>query len=293
MGTTFSIILYGKSQTRMAMAANAAFRELHRLEGMLSNYRPDSEWSQVNLKAGHRAVKVSGELFQVLLKCEKYSAESEGTFDITVGPLMKIWGFYKGTGRLPAPDEIQTVLTRVGCRHVHLNRSSQTVRFDDSSVELDPGGIGKGYAIDCMVEALKKKGLARALVVGSGSSIYGLGSPPGEPRGWRLTIGDPREPRKTVTEAFLKNMCLSTSGSYEKSFFAEGRIYSHIIDPRTGYPAHGTSLVSVLGRRAVDTEAWTKPYFIHGREWAARHKPAEFRVFICDEDKDLAGEWLE
>jgi thiamine biosynthesis lipoprotein len=88
-------------------------------------------------------------------------------------------------------------------------------------------------------------------------------------------------------------MSLSTSGSCEKFFLAEGRIYSHIIDPRTGYPAQGTSLVSVLGRRAVDTEAWTKPYLIHGREWAARHKPAEFSVFMCGEDKDLAGEWLE
>lgn len=291
MGTTFSLVLYGNSQDELLVAADAAFEELRRLDHMLSNYRAESEWSQMNREAGHRAVNVSEELFHLLIACEEYCRASEGVFDITVGPLMKIWGFYKGTGRLPAPAEVQNALQMIGREHVRLDRRNQTVQFDDASVELDPGGIGKGYAVDRMVDVLKENGLASGLVVGSGSSIYGLGSPPGQPQGWRATIGDPRDPRKPVAEVFLKDMSLSTSGSYEKVFFAEGRTYSHIIDPRTGYPAQGTSLVSVLGPRAVDTEAWTKPYFIRGGEWAASHKPAGFSIFVCNQGNS-ACKWI-
>jgi thiamine biosynthesis lipoprotein len=292
MGTTFSIILYGESLAAMEEAVSAAFSELHRLDEMLSNYRPDSEWSRLNLSAGRVAVKVSAELFQLLLACEKYSAESEGAFDITVGPLMKLWGFYKGTGRVPAPAEIRTTLGRVGYRHVHLDAAHQIVQFDDLGVELDPGGIGKGYAIDRMVEALRRRGFVKALVAASGSSIYGLGSPPAEPKGWRVTVADPKDPRSIATEVFLRDMALSTSGNREKVFLAEGKTYSHILDPRTGYPAQGTSLVSVLGPRTMDTEAWTKSCFIHGRSWVAGHKAKDFRVFICDESEDPACEWL-
>jgi hypothetical protein len=113
------------------------------------------------------------------------------------------------------------------------------IRFDRAGVELDPGGIGKGYAVDRMVEILKKKGIRNALVAGSGSSIYGMGAPPSEPRGWHIEIKDPRDSHKTAADLFLKDMSMSTSGSYEKFFRAEGRTYAHIMDPRTGYPAQG------------------------------------------------------
>ena len=92
---------------------------------------------------------------------------------------------------------------------------------------------------------------------------------------------------------FLKNTSLSTSGSYEKFFWAEGRRYSHIMDPRTGYPAQGTSSVSVLAPRTIDSEAWAKPYFIHGRAWTAAHKPEDFRVFFCDDTNEKACSWVD
>ena len=292
MGTTFSVILYGADLAEMVAAVDTAFGELHRLDQMLSNYQPGSEWSHVNLNAAHRAFTISPELFRLLSACQKYSEESEGAFDITVGYLMRVWGFYKGAGRLPAPAEVTAALAQVGYRHVHLDPARQTVQFDHPGVELDPGGIGKGYAIDRMVDILKQKRFARALVVGSGSSIYGLGTPPAGSKGWRVSVADPRDPRKSAAEVFLKNMSISTSGGYRKLFFAEGRTYAHMIDPRTGYPAGGTSLVSVLAPQAIDSEAWTKPYFINGRAWTARHRPKEFSVFFCEEMSE-AGAWLE
>jgi len=293
MGSTYSIALYGTDRAVMEEAADAAFDEVKRLDEMLSNYKLESEWSRINRLAAEKPVRVSPEMFRLLAACLEYSRESEGAFDISVGPLMKVWGFYKGSGHLPHRPEVQAALTKVGYRHIHLDPAAQTVWFDRAGVELDPGGIGKGYAVDRMVDILKQKGTRIALVAGSGSSIYGLGAPPDDARGWRIAIRDPRDPDKTSTEVFLKDMSMSTSGSYEKFFRAEGRIYAHIMDPRTGYPAQGTSSVSVICPRTLDSEAWCKPYFVNGRQWAAKHKPKEFRVYFCEDRTEQPCAWLQ
>jgi thiamine biosynthesis lipoprotein len=147
-------------------------------------------------------------------------------------------------------------------------------------VELDPGGIGKGYAVDRMVDVLRTNGIDAALVSASGSSIYALGAPPQQP-GWKVGIRDPKNDAVTVTEVTLRNESMSTSGNYEKFFLAEGKLYSHIMDPRTGYPAAGTLSASVVAPLTLDSEAWAKPFYINGPEWAAKHKPNGFRVHLC------------
>ena len=293
MGSTYTVELYGNDRVQMEEAGNASLDEARRLDGLLSNYKPESEWSRVNQHAADGPVRVSKELFDLLAACMDYSRESDGAFDITVGPLMKVWGFYKGTGRLPHQAEIAAAETLVGYRHVHLDARAQTVWFDRKGVELDPGGIGKGYAVDRMVEVLKQHGMTTALVAGSGSSIYGLGAPPTEPRGWPVDIKDPWDSSKVRTEVYLKNTSMSTSGSYEKFFRAEGKIYAHIMDPRTGYPVQGSVAVSVIAPRTIDSEAWAKPYYVNGRQWAARHKPKDFRVYFCEDRTDHPCAWLQ
>jgi len=293
MGSTYSIAMYGTDRVRMEAAADAAFDEVRRLDEMLSNYRPGSEWSAINRQAAEKPLKVSAEMFQLLAACLEYSRESEGAFDISVGPLMKVWGFYKGTGRLPHAAEVRAALARTGYRYIQLDAGAQTVWFRRPGMELDPGGIGKGYAVDRMVEVLRKNGVDTALVAGSGSSIYGMGAPPDEPRGWRVDIRDPQHPDRTSAEVFLKNTSMSTSGSYEKFFRAEGHTYSHIMDPRTGYPAQGSVSVSVIAPRTLDSEAWAKPYFVNGRQWAEKHKPKEFRVYFCEDRMDQPCVWLQ
>jgi thiamine biosynthesis lipoprotein len=293
MGTTFSVSLYGFDRVKMETAADAALEEARRLDEMLSNYRPESEWSQMNRLAGGTPLKVSPELFELLAAAVEYSRESQGAFDISVGPLMKVWGFYKGSGHLPHSAEVAAALTRVGYRHIHLDAAAGTVWFDRPGMELDPGGIGKGYAVDRMVEVLKRHGVESALVAGSDSSIYALGAPPSEPRGWAVEIKDPWNQARTAATVFLKDTSLSTSGSYEKFFRAEGRIYAHIMDPRTGYPSRGSVAVSVIARRTLDSEVWAKPYFVSGRQWAVKHKPKEFRVFFCEDRTDQPCAWLQ
>ncbi len=290
MGGAFSITLYSVDQKAADRAAAAAFTELERLEGMLSNYRPDSEWSRLNRAADREPVKVSRELFELLAACVEYSRSSEGAFDISVGPLVRAWGYRNGHGK-PTPDsEIEQALAKVGFIHIRLNPKDYTVHFARAGMELDPGGIGKGYAVDRMIEVLKAHGIERALVSAAGSSIFGLGAPPGRP-GWPVTIGHPKKHRSVVAEVMLRDEALSTSGVREKSFQVNGRVYGHILDPRTGRPALGAALVAVTAPHATDTEAWTKAVFVNGRLWSAAHKPPGYRFFFCDEPNECA--WLQ
>ena len=293
MGTTFSVVLYGHDRDKLEEAAIAAFDEVHRLNDLLSIHRPASVWSEINRLAGQEPVAVSPEVFKLISRCLRYSRRSQGTFDITIGPLMKTWGFFKGAGQLAGRDEVAAALAKVGWRHLRLDQESRTVRFDLEGVEINPGGIGKGYAVDRVVRILRQKGIEAALVMASSSTIYGLGAPPDEARGWKVDIRHPKQPRRqSATQVFLKDMSLSTSGGYAQTFYAGGRSYSHIMDPRTGSPAQAMLLVSVTAPGAIDSEAWTKPFFILGRSWAAKHKPKRLNAFFCEDAPEETWGWL-
>jgi FAD:protein FMN transferase len=240
-----------------------------------------------------RPVAVSPELFRLLSDCLEYSRASEGSFDLTVGPLMRAWGFFGGDRRVPSSEQIHDALERIGYRHIQLNAQNRTVRFDRPGIEIDPGGVGKGYAVDRMAEILRERGFRNALVAASGSSIFGLGTPPEEPRGWPVSIADPRDHQKNVAEVFLKDQSLSTSGTYEKSFRSGGHRYSHIMDPRTGVPAETSVQVTVITPRTIDSEVWAKPYFIQGRAWTAQHKPGSWRVLYCENAPSASCSWVE
>jgi thiamine biosynthesis lipoprotein len=161
---------------------------------------------------------------------------------------------------------------------------------------MDPGGIGKGYAVDRMVDVLRRNGIKTGLVSASGSSIFAMGTPPGQD-GWHVEIKDPRDQSKSVEEVVLKDESMSTSGSYDKFFKADGRIYSHIMDPRTGYPAKCMLSVSLITPLTIDSEAWTKPYFINGREWAKSHGPKNARAYFCQDNESVKATppcaWLQ
>jgi thiamine biosynthesis lipoprotein len=293
MGTTYSVVVYGTDRYKMQTAVELSFDEVRRLDQMLSNYRSESELSRLNRSAGAGPVKVSKELFDLLSACVRYSEASEGAFDISVGPLMKVWGFYKGSGHFPHRAEIRGAMANVGYKNIMLDAGQQTVQYRRSGVELDPGGIGKGYAVDRMVAILRDNGIRSGLITAGSSSIYGIGAPPTESKGWRIAIKHPKEPSQSVAEVFLKDMSMSTSGNYEKFFRVAGKVYSHIMDPRTGYPAPGMLQVSVVTPKTLDSEAWTKPYFINGRNWASHHKFPGSRVYLCEDRSELACAWLQ
>jgi len=297
MGGTYSLVLYGPDRYPLEAAAEAAFDEVRRLDQLLSNYKSTSEWSEINRFASDRPVTVSEESLQLLSACLEYSRRSEGSFDITVGPLMKVWGFYKGTGRLPHRAEIRSSLASVGSSFVELNSTARTVKFARPGMSIDPGGIGKGYAVDRIVKILREAGIQSAFVSASASTVYALGTPPGE-AGWKVTISDPKDRKRAVAEMLLKDESLSTSGNYEKFFLAGKHLYSHIMNPATGYPAEGMLSVSIVAPRAIDSEAWAKPLYIKGRAWFAQAQARNqdlrsFRAFTCEDGWEPKCAWLQ
>jgi len=286
MGGVYTVIVYGKDRTKLEAAVNASFDEIQRLDEMLSNYKPASEWSEMNRDAGRRPVAVPEELFRLLGECLEYSRRSEGAFDITVGPLMKVWGFYRGSGRLPHRAEVRTTLESVGWQHISLDSRNKTVRFTRPGLELDPGGIGKGYAVDRVADILRQAGIGSGFISAATSTVYGIGVPPSDARGWEVRIVHPRNRQQTVESIYLKDESLSTSGNYEKFFTAGNRVYSHIMDPRTGFPAQGMLQVSIVAPRAIDSEAWTKPVYINGAAWFQRARQSSqdlqrLRAYAC------------
>jgi thiamine biosynthesis lipoprotein len=292
MGTTFSIALHGSDRDRMEAAVRAAFDEVRRLDRLLSSYRADSEWSLVNHRAAQHPVAVSPELFGLISVCLEQSHRTEGAFDITVGPLKRAWGFYRGTGSVPTAEALAAARRHVGHQFVLLDAAGQTVRFDHPGVELDPGGVGKGYAVDRMVDILRRHGFDTALVAGSKSSLYGLGFPCTDARGWRADVCDPEHPGTCAAPVFLIDAALSTSGTGEQCHWSDGKMYSHIVDPRTGWPLQIAAQVSVVTSRAVDGEVWAKACLLNGPQWAAERKPDAVRILFCGQDPEQPPTWL-
>jgi thiamine biosynthesis lipoprotein len=242
----------------------------------------------VNRDAADHAVRVPPELFELVSAAIEYSRRSEGAFDITVGPLVKAWGFHDGSGRLARPETILQARVPVGYANVLLDASRQTIRFARAGVELDPSGIGKGYAVDRMVRVLRDHGIERALVSAAGSSLYALGTPPGQD-GWPVRLA--ANVRGAAVRLSLVDESLSTSGRSSRSFRANGRTYGHVLDPRTGVPV-AAMLAAVVSPRAIDSEAWTKAVLVNGRAWSARHTPREWRALLCDDDRPDSCGWV-
>ena len=291
MGTRCDVELWADDRARGEAAVEKVFAEMRRIDSAMSTYKPDSEVSRVNMTAAAGPVQISRELYDLIASSIAYSTLTRGTFDITYASVGYLYDYPKHI----RPDEatIAAKLPGISYLHLHLDPQTTSVSYDRPGVRIDFGGIGKGYAVDRMVDILKRNGITTALVAASASSIYGLGAPPSHPEGWAVDIRDPWQHSKTVAEVFLKNMSMSTSGSYEKFFRAEGRVWAHIMDPRTGYPAQGTVSVSVITPRTIDSEAWAKPYFVNGRRWAEQHKPKDFRIYFCQDRTDQPCAWLQ
>jgi thiamine biosynthesis lipoprotein len=265
MGTIFSIVAYGPDITVLISAAKAAFAELDLLDLQMSHYRPESELSAINLMAGREPVRVSPQLFHLLETCFRYSLETAGAFDITTGPLMKSWGFFRRWGRVPSQAELDDLLGRIGYHHVHLDEPRRSIQFDFPGIELNLGAIGKGLAVDRMATILRTAGITRALISSGTSSIFALGSPPGK-QGWKIALRHPVNSAATIVALRLRNLAISVSGDYENCFELNGRIYSHIMDPRTGMPAKQSMMTAVISSSAAETDALSTAFFIGGLE---------------------------
>ena len=288
MACAYTIVAYGPDAQALARAVEAALDEIDRIDRLMSHYRPESPLSRLNREAADGPLAVDPELFDFVAECMKYSRESGGSFDITVGPLMKAWGFFRGEGRLPGAVELEDLRGKIGYSHVILSARERTIRFDRPGVELDLGGIAKGYAVDRAVSTLRSRGITAALVSAGGSTIYGLGAPPGG-RGWEVTIQDPLHTNRSARKVLLRDRALSVSGSYEKSFEIAGVRYGHIMDPRRGRPATDVLSVAVLAESGTAGDALDDAFFVLGvagtREYMKRLPPTEALLFLPDDGR--------
>jgi thiamine biosynthesis lipoprotein len=265
MGTVFAIYLYAQDEEQAEAAFEAAFAEIERLEEALSNYRPSSEISRINRLAAHGAVTTDPEVFALLETSLAYSQRSGGAFDVTVGPLMRAWGFFRGEGRYPTNEELRSAREKVGSQKVQLDATKRAVRFAAPGVELDLGAIGKGYAVDRVVEVLREAGVAAALVDAGSSTLYAMNAPPGK-NGWSVRVPRPGDRSLTVSTVSLRNESLSTSGSYEKFFQLDGRRFCHVMDPRQGTPVQGVLQAALVASDSTTTDAFSNAMFVLGPE---------------------------
>lgn len=265
MGTIWSLYLYASAAEVAETAAAMVFQEVDRTDSLLSNYRRTSELSRIGREAAEHAVTTDPETFGFLQKCFQWSAWSGGAFDITVGKLMKVWGFYRDQGRVPAPAELEQVRQEVGWERVQLDPARRTVRSLSPGIELDPGGIGKGHAVDRAVEVLREAHISAALLSAGSSTLYALGTPPGH-SGWKVQVPAPGHADKTLSTVALRDTSLSTANYSEKNFTYEGRLYGSIMDPRTLRPVEGTAQVTAIAPSATDSDALSNVLFVVATE---------------------------
>jgi thiamine biosynthesis lipoprotein len=284
MACVYAVEAYGPDADALPRAVEDAMDEVDRIDRLMSHYKPESPLSRVNREAARHPVTVEPELFDFIADAMRYNRDSDGAFDITVGPLMKAWGFFRGDGQMPSAEELTMARRHVGAEHVILNETAKSIGFDDSGVELDLGGIAKGYAVDRAVGLLRDRRISAALISAGGSTIYALGSPPGRD-GWDVMLQDPVAPQKVARTVRLKDRALSVAGSSEKSFESGGVRYSHIMDPRTGRPVQGILSVAVLASTGTAGDALDNAFFVlgpeHSREYLKKLPGAEVMFFVA------------
>ncbi|QDU59334.1 Thiamine biosynthesis lipoprotein ApbE precursor [Planctomycetes bacterium Pan216] len=240
------------------------------LEAQMTVYQDDSELSEINAKAAETPVVVEERLFELLARCRALSLQTGGAFDITSGPLIKAWGFYRREGHLPTPDELREARARVGIDKVRFDPRAKTVRFTKPGIELNLGAIGKGYALDRVGEYLREQEFGAALLSAGHSSLLALGRPSWDVA-WHVDLRDPRDLHRQLAMVRLRDQALSTSSASQQYFDVDGKRYGHLIDPRTGWPTEGVLQVTVAAPDATLAEGLSTAFFIHGWEWTASY----------------------
>jgi thiamine biosynthesis lipoprotein len=262
MGTRFEIIVYARDKETAGKAAKDAFARAAELNRIMSDYQSTSELMRLCAKAGGPAVKVSGELFFVLARAQKVARESDGAFDVTVGPVVRLWRRARQTKRLPDPDKLKAARALVGYHNVVLDDKARTVKLLKPGMRLDLGGIAKGYAADEMLKVLARHGLTRALVA-AGGDIAVKEAPPGK-AGWSIAIAAVDPKKEKPGKLVLANAAVSTSGDAEQYVEIDGKRYSHIVDPRTGIGLVGRMSATVVAPDGITSDSLTKVVAVLG-----------------------------
>lgn len=266
MATRFEFVLRGANEVTLRGAGEEALDEIERLEARLSLFQPSSEIARVNALGAREPVRVTPEVFGLLRRAKQLHEETEGAFDVTIAPLVRCWGFMGGSGNIPRQTDLEQARQSVGMTHLLLDPDKLTVRFARPGMMLDLGAIGKGYAIERAAEILREAGVADAFIHGGTSTVYALGKAPGG-NPWKVAIDGAEagwEQEVALTTIELSDEAMSVSAPRGKHFESQGRVYGHILDPRSGMPAENAVLSAVVVPSATDSDALSTALVILG-----------------------------
>ena len=265
MGTLVRIKLYAHNQQEALSSFHAAFERIAEIDNALSDYKPESELNQVAVTAVQHPVKIGADLYRVLAAAQELAHATNGAFDVTLGPLTHLWRKARAQHHVPAEADVRSALSRSGYRKLHLNDEGQTLELDLPGMQLDVGGIAKGYAADEALGVLRRKGILSALVAASGDLAFS-DSPPGQ-RGWKIGIDSFDQANVPFTRVLqLHNAAVSTSGDMEQHLDVNGTRYSHIVQPRTGMGLTTGMTVTIVARKGIDADAMATAVSVLGAE---------------------------
>ncbi|MGQ9523712.1 MAG: FAD:protein FMN transferase [Armatimonadota bacterium] len=256
-----TITLYAPDISTAERACRAAFRRVAEIEQIMSDYRPTSELMRLCSKAGGEPVRVSDHLFFVLERAVLLSERTQGAFDVTAGPFVQLWRRARSTGQFPTERELSEAKERVGYRKMRLDAKRRTVQLLVRGMRLDLGGIAKGYALDCALAELRRWGVRRAMLEAGGDIVVGQ-APPGS-AGWRIRVDNAPPERQWV---LLASAAISTSGDTEQYVEHDGKRYSHIVDPRTGWGVTTRVAATVIARRGITSDSLATALCVLGEQ---------------------------
>ncbi len=259
MGTFVTITAHHEDQEKANRAIQAAFKEMERIENLLSSYKNDSEVYTLNQNG--EIDEASNELIYVLSKSLKFGDLSEGAFDITVQPILDLYQYtFTELKRPPTDDEIKQTKRLVGYENIYIK--NKHIEFTQKGMKITLGGIAKGYIIDKAIEKLKSKGIKHALV-NAGGDMRAIGNKGNQD--WSIALENPRNKREHITIININNSAVCTSGDYER-YFDDEKKFHHIVDPRTGYSATELISVTIITKKAIDCDALATSVFVLGKE---------------------------
>lgn len=283
MDTRIYVELWDTSPKHANAAIDAVMAEMHHVDDVMSDFKPDSELSQINEHAAQRPVVVSPELYDLIKLSTHYSQITDGAFDITVE---SVWRLYHFRQRIhPTDAQIQALLPTVGWRQLILDDRRHSVRFARPGMAIGLGGIAKGYVVDRGIDILKARGITNAIVTAGGDSRL-LGDHRGRP--WMVVIRDPWDLSKAVTVMPIVNEAISTSGDYYRGFVQNGVRYDHILSPFNGHSAQLVRSASVIAPTATQTDGMSKTAFVLGPEKTLaliNSMPQYDAVFVCPDGR--------
>ncbi len=267
MDTLVTITVHGKDETQLKQAVTEAYTEMHRIADLADGFpQPgtaaynSSDVCRINQQAGKQPVRVDRDTIEMLLLAKKYNRLSDGAFDVTIGPVMELWGFGGKNPHVPPADKLREALKLVDSGNLEVNETEQTAFLRKTGMKLDLGAMAKGYATEKALQVIKKHGIQKAMI-DAGGNIRVLGSNlQGKP--WRIGIKDPRKSDGIVAVLPLENSSAVTSGDYYRYFEAGGKRYHHILDPRTGYPATNSMSVTAVTRDAGLADILSTVFFV-------------------------------